>query len=323
MLKSDIIKYLENKCSEEEKRAVILWVASSDANQKLFNKVKAEYVASKLKEVSTHENNSVYTNTFKKKKKTTYYFAAVASAMVILISVAYFSLKQQDFDVNNEYSDQSINKIATNRGDQYSLLLPDGTTVILNSDSKITYPKQFSGLTREVTLQGEAYFDVMHNPEKPFIVKTSDLDIRVLGTTFNIKSYSEDKTIQATLVSGKVEVFKKESSSKLVLKPSQRATLNKSQNKITLDKVVTKDIISWKSGKLVFKEASLENVLKDIERKYNVSFEVKSDKLLKYKYTGSFDDLKVEEIMEILEISSPIYFEKNNDNPKINIFMKN
>ena len=86
--------------------------------------------------------------------------------------------------------------------------------------------------------------------------------------------------------------------------------------------MVTKDIISWKSGRLVFKEASLEVVLKDIERKYNVSFEVKSDKLLKYKYTGSFDDLKVEEIMEILEISSPIYFEKNNNNPKISIFMK-
>ncbi|CAM1374173.1 FecR family protein [Tenacibaculum xiamenense] len=321
MLTVDIIKYLENKCSEEEKRAVINWVASSDANQKTFNKIKAEYVASKLKGVTTHENNSVYSQTFKKKKKTPYYFAA-ASIVMLLVSIVYFGLQKQDVPENIEFSNQNINKIATNRGDQYSLLLPDGTTVILNSDSKITYPKQFSGATREVTLQGEAYFDVMHNPEKPFIVKTSDLDIRVLGTTFNIKSYSEDKTIQATLVSGKVEVFKKESSSKLVLKPSQRATLNKKQNKITLDKVVTQDIISWKSGRLVFKEASLEDVLKDIERKYNVSFEVKSDKLLRYKYTGSFDDLKVEEIMEILEISSPIYFEKNNNNPKISIFMK-
>ncbi|SEB74796.1 ferric-dicitrate binding protein FerR, regulates iron transport through sigma-19 [Tenacibaculum sp. MAR_2009_124] len=322
MLKIDIIKYLENKCSEEEKRAVINWVASSDVNQKSFNKIKAEYVASKLKEVSTHGNNSVYTKIFKKRKKISYYLAGTASVVILLISFVYFNLQQQGNHMNTEFSDQSINKIATNRGDQYSLLLPDGTTVILNSDSKISYPKQFSGPIREVTLQGEAYFDVMHNPDKPFVVKTSDLDIRVLGTTFNIKSYSEDKTIQATLVSGKVEVFKKESSSKLVLKPSQRATLNKDQNKITLDKVVAKDIISWKSGRLVFKEASLEDVLKDIERKYNVSFEVKSDRLLKYKYTGSFDDLKVEEIMEILEISSPIYFEKNINNPKINIFMK-
>ena len=322
MLKINIVKYLENNCSEEEKRTVINWVAKSEANQKIYNKIKSEYVASKLKEAKIGKNSSVNFNRVVKNKKSFQFKTITAVIAILLVSTLFLTFYKALIIFNEKQSNQSITRVLTNKGDQYRLLLPDGTSVSLNSDSKIMYPKQFSDSVREVVLQGEAYFDVMHDANKPFIVKTSDLHIRVLGTTFNVKSYSEDKTIQATLVSGKVEVFKNESSSKLILKPSQRATLNKDKNKIILDKVITQDIISWRTGKLIFKDAFLEDVLKDIERKYNVSFEIKSEKLLKYKYTGSFDDLKIEEILEILEISSPIYFENNTQKSKINIFMK-
>ena len=132
------------------------------------------------------------------------------------------------------------------------------------------------------------------------------MDIKVLGTSFNVKSYPEDQRIETTLVSGKVEVVERKDNKTVFLYPSQRATYVKTDDELIIDKVNTENFISWKEGKLIYDETPLSEVIKDLERAYNVTFIIESKEILDYKYKGVFDNLTVQEILDLFELSSPL-----------------
>ena len=147
---------------------------------------------------------------------------------------------------------------------------------------------------------------------KNTIVHTNKIKIKVLGTSFNVRSYENDEKIETTLVTGKVE-FIKDKDTPIILAPSQKAVFHKKENTLEIEEVHSEDIVAWKTGKLIFKKTSLQEVVVDLERKYNVKININSLKLLDYEYTGTFDNLSIDEVLNLLTISSPIKYTIENE----------
>lgn len=160
----------------------------------------------------------------------------------------------------------NFNTIETPKGGQYQVILPDGTKVWLNAASSLKYPTYFAGNVRKVILQGEAYFEVVHNKQQPFQVGTSKQTVEVLGTHFNINSYLDDGNTQTTLLEGSVRV---NAQTNVVLKPGQQSVLN-TKNEIKVRPANLETVMAWKNGDFIFKDENLENIMAQITRWYDV-----------------------------------------------------
>ena len=198
-------------------------------------------------------------------------------------------------------------------GQQSVLFLADGTKVWLNASSKITYLENFQDRdTRDVYLEGEAFFDVAHNEEKPFIVHTSSIKIKVLGTSFNVKSYSQEKTIETTLVQGKVRIEQSDIKGNRIgdveLKPNQRAVFDKESKVINIKEVVTAGVETWKQERLVFDEESIDHVLMQMEKWYHVKIHVENKGNLHCKLTATIEKESLEEVLKLMETSHNIHY---------------
>ncbi|RKM96241.1 DUF4974 domain-containing protein, partial [Aquimarina sp. BL5] len=277
-----------------------------------------QYISTTLNNEEGINKNLAYQKFYirKNKRRIKYKYVAVAASFLVLCIAGYTfraSLTNNLIVSTVDFFSSDIKSIATLSGDQKTINLPDGSKVILNAESYLTYPKKFKDNIRKVTLIGEAFFDVKRNTTKPFIVETENIKIKVLGTSFNIKSYPDEEKVETTLVTGKVEVLKQEYTTPVVLEPSQRAVYDKLKSSIKVDSVNSKNIIAWKQGKLVFNQTPLKQVVLDLSRKYNKEFLIRSDNLLQYKYTGEFDNLTLEEVLEILKISSSISYKQINN----------
>lgn len=197
-------------------------------------------------------------------------------------------------------------------GTRSKFQLTDGTTVFLNSGSKLIFPVSFKGSSRKVELVGEAFFEVTPNPDKPFIVKTSEVNIKVLGTAFDLQAYPDSKEISTTLVHGKVVLESEydEISKQLVeLKPSDHAVFNAKNKTINISKEEDLDkFIGWKDGKLVFFNDPIGNVSEKLGNWYNVAVKINNDALKKYRFTATFTDEPIEQVLDLLGKSSPIRY---------------
>lgn len=162
------------------------------------------------------------------------------------------------------------NKIMIPRGGEYTLKLSDGTIVYMNAMSSLRFPVHFKGNRREVELEGEAYFEVSKG-QKPFIVKTHDLTVEVLGTVFNISSYTDDAMTRATLVEGSVRVTDNISGGKLLLKPSEQAAFDKETGTMSVGTVDIEQFTAWKSGYFYFKDWRLEDIMNHLARWYDIN----------------------------------------------------
>ncbi|PWD98458.1 FecR family protein [Marinilabilia rubra] len=193
--------------------------------------------------------------------------------------------------------------------------LPDGSKVWLNSESEITFPSSFQGVEkREVQLKGEGYFVVASNKTKPFIVSTeTGLGVQVTGTEYNVSAYSNDPDVSVTLVEGSVQILDIKSDEQKVvseLKPGQVARLEKKSGAFNISGVENlAPYISWKEGKLVFINEPLTSVLRQMERKYNVKYQVEDEVLLDYRITGTFLNETLDEFLKLIATSSPIEYE--------------
>lgn len=198
------------------------------------------------------------------------------------------------------------------KGQKSILLLADGTKIWLNADSKLTYSKDFgSGATREVSLEGEAFFEVAHNKDKPFIVHTSELDIHVLGTSFNVKSYDEDEKIETTLLKGQIKISKANeppNTSGLILEPNQKATFKKETKSIDIVQVQATLSSAWREDKLVFDETTYAEVINQLERWYNVDITFEGENNLNCKLTASIEKESLEEVLNLLVVTHQISY---------------
>lgn len=235
-------------------------------------------------------------------------------------------------DVKGKASNENI--IATKNGSRSSIQLPDGTKVSLNAGSKLDYGKDFGRETRNISLSGEAFFDVAHNEKLPFIIRSGNISIKVLGTAFNLRSYPEENVTETTLLRGRIELsIDGQPNRKIELSPNEKIVVPRSSaaiasgkenivsttkgndpsdtatiytlSKISIDPVLkTTPEIAWLEDKLVFRSRELSLLSKDIERWYGVKVIISDPVLAAKKFTGSFDRLNVREALDALQYTS-------------------
>ncbi|MBN2519525.1 MAG: DUF4974 domain-containing protein [Bacteroidales bacterium] len=322
----DIIltKYFTGELSEEESAKVISWRNNSFKNFTYFNQVKRLFLSVKIKNnhlkfnanKAWEEFEKKHTNSIKAIPKLLTSFnnsilLRVAAIITIVLSLGYFSY---DFITNYGFSNKAYVHTIVPKGQTSQLLLPDSTKIWLNSGSTLKYPNRFNETSREVFLEGEAFFDVRPDPLKPFIIKTSGPTIKVLGTKFNVSSYENDDCIETTVVNGSVEVFKsnRKSDNRVVLEPNQKATYNKNNNEIELQDVDAELYTAWMNGKYIFKNEELGEIAKKIERAYDYNIYFRDVELQNIRLSGRFKNSEpIEQILEVIRLTSPIEYRIN------------
>lgn len=206
-----------------------------------------------------------------------------------------------DAEVSKEDAN-AFNTLSTPTGGQYNIVLADGTKVYLNTVSSIKYPTRFNGDQRMVELEGEAYFEVAKNKDKPFIVKSANQAIEVLGTHFNVHAYNNESVVKTTLLEGSVAVTYK--NQKAILKPGQQSNVADNSNRILIRKVDTEAAIAWKNGRFKFDNADLKSVMKQLERWYGIKVEYRGDVSDVRFNGGTFMNKNLSEVLKVLELSN-------------------
>ena len=203
-------------------------------------------------------------------------------------------------------AERTYNTLSTGKGGEYQVTLPDGTKVWLNSASSLIYPTEFTGSERQVKLTGEAYFEVAKNKEKPFYVDINKVQVRVLGTHFNITAYNDDDQMTATLLEGAVRIIK--NSRQSLLKPGEQAVINNTNDRIAVSDANVNKAMAWKNGYFIFNEETLESIMKKVSRWYDVQVEYQgyfSDQ----KFGGTFNmDKSITELLHNLEKIGNVHF---------------
>jgi len=268
----------------------------------------------------------------------------LSSILVTAGMVAFFLLFTKGTPVQKNNLPSSENNIATRPGSRSQVKLPDGTNVILNSDSKLSYPDNFLGDTREVTLEGEAYFEVTENKAKPFVIHLPAMDIKVLGTTFNVKAYPGELSSEASLIKGSIEVtLKNRRNEKIMLKPNEKiSVLSTNENQVSgttndvksagakqqnatvapliavahLDMDEKEHIIKeigWTQNKLMFRNEDLAAIATILQRWYGRSITIQSDKLRNQKFTGNFNNESLMQVIQALQVSYNFNYKRENN----------
>ncbi|WP_276480795.1 FecR family protein [Paraflavitalea pollutisoli] len=260
-----------------------------------------------------------------------------AAALVIVAGSSYGLYRYKRLSATDPGDPLPVSEVVASRGSRSRMLLPDGTQVFLNAGSRLTYNSHFNTLLREVNLEGEAFFEVTHDAQRPFIVHTSGIDIKVLGTAFNVKSYAADATIETTLLRGSIEVVRKNdpTAPKVILRPHEKLVFNKEEP----PEVVSPDVYSppttdspdnqpgisiltlpankpdsviketsWLYNKLNFDGDSFEELAIKLERWYDVHITIRSEKLKDMHLKGSFGTESLPKALEYLQLIVPFTY---------------
>jgi transmembrane sensor len=271
-----------------------------------------------------------------KRRMIKWYWVAAAVTIMAIAAILLFNKVSGSRDETEPVAKQE-NEISTRPGSKSRVQLPDGTVVLLNAGSKLTYNKDFGKELREVSLSGEGFFDVRKMKDKPFIIHTSSIDIKVLGTVFNVKAYPEDKKTETSLLRGSIEVtIRNRPNDKIILSPSEKLVV---ENSVVIDKVIShKEGVEipevamntlmainklkygpedssvaetqWTDNKLVFRDESFEELAIRMERWYDVQVKIIDPQLQEKRLTGSFDKETIDQALEALKISIPFHHEK-------------
>ena len=226
-----------------------------------------------------------------------------AAAIVLPICIAFFTYYLVD-------SSQTVGApfiVKADKGDKATIELPDGTNVVLNSASQLSYLNNFGENGRRVQLNGEAYFKVAHDEKCAFIVQVGDLEVKVLGTSFNVSAYEDAKDVTVVLLEGKVGVYAQKISH--IMKPGDKIEYNKATHKITATQVHPNDYIEWTKGNIYFEKESLENIMKTLSRIYDVEIRFDSNKLPNEYFTGTIPGGGIQNALNILMLTSPFFYE--------------
>lgn len=212
--------------------------------------------------------------------------------------------------------------VSTGLNERAEITLPDGSRVALNANSKIYYsPKNYNRGKRKIRFEGEGYFQVHKNQDSPFIINTTDVQVTVLGTTFNLSVYPTDETAELSLEEGCVSLLSLKKQENVVLHPNEKAVVNRETGEIVVSRPkYIQNSAAWRNGELIFRNSALQDVIRQIEKAYNVKFQIESPSCMDMHFTGTLPLTSLNELLEILELSldvkltiqdKTILFEKN------------
>ena len=284
MEKETLYKFFDGKASREEKESVRIWLESSPENEQELFKEREFFDAMIL-------SGSTKVAGMEKKSRPFYrtvLLEAIKIAAVFAITVAsgtYF-YKSEICKIG-----EAMNTITVPAGQRANLTLPDGTNVWLNARSEMRYPAVFTGNKREITLDGEAYFEVTHNEDKPFVVQTNKCNVEVLGTKFNVEAYSDSEDFCTSLIEGSVRVSDKGN-----------------------------DPFRWKEGLICFKDMNFKELMSRVEKCYGIHVIIENPKLTDYICSGKFRISDgIDKALHILQKDAKYTFERNKDESVIYI----
>ncbi len=328
MKKELLIKYLNDRCTEDELNEVLRWIKTEALNEE---DKKWSFEAWNFWQGSGNpDDDESFTAIFDKiqeridrnnvKAGKSFNWPVLRNwmtkvAAVLLIPVSAFLLytvseKKAESARYAGLASDSLEVIAPS-GSKTVVQLSDGSEVHLNYGSKVKYPHFFSGDTREVSLKGEGFFKVAHYPEKPFIVKAGNLNIKAVGTTFNVLAYPDDDFVETTLVTGKVilEQVKKNGTVENIgtMRPGLHVNYHSQTGSVSCTEGNIEKYISWTEGKLIFEDTPILQVTGRLSRMFNVDFEV-NDEIKDYIYTVTFTDDPLYQILDLMTVATPIVY---------------
>ncbi len=298
-------------------------------NEKQPDAIKQKDISTKLEELwykikSADENSDTFNGTNKVKSLFKWQWAAAILVLGIAGGLLYtWKLRQAD-----QAAKLVMHEVRVPYGTTRKLIMPDGTKIILNAGSTLTYPETFAKNTRDVSLTGEGFFEVTHNAKRPFLVHTHKLTVKVLGTVFNVKAYNNDRNIETTLLKGKVQVELENNPEKdIVLLPNEKLLVANSQLQthaqavgikeakieyqvITLPPVKADEIkeTAWLDNRILFTNELFEDVAKQIERKYNVQIVFENKALEAEQISGLLDKESLQDALRIIEVTTPFNY---------------
>jgi transmembrane sensor len=314
-----IERYINGLSDNDEKIYVESLFTEGESNNDLRNLLEKEWTE-RLKDSSPSEVNLTHIldhvhhiirkrETLKKKKPLQRFFRAYKRAAAILLlplviagGLIYNYLNKADITPIDQLVSYSI---YAPMGSRVSFNLPDGSTGMLNSGSQLSYSLPFNS-NRQVKLEGEAWFEVTHNEKHPFEITACSSTVKVLGTSFNMSAYPEENYIEVVLQKGKVEFLDNYIDEKTTILPSERLICQ--NGNISKSATDPAKYNAWTEGKLVFREDPMPEVARRIERWYNVKIELADKELEKYSFHGTFEDDKLEEVLRLLSMTSPIRY---------------
>ena len=295
-------RFMRGETSPEEEQQLLAWFREVDSQEDILTFYRQRWHESATKEISEEvqlrmfnqirdrintDKTVLQKNDRKQNRRRLLRWGQYAAAVILCVVVGITShlYTRQSMAEVKEYM------VEAEKGQRASVTLPDGTKVWLNSHTQIIYNSNYGVEDRVVDLRGEAYFEVAKDKEHRFIVKAGGLDVEALGTTFNVKAYKDDQTIDVSLVSGKVNVRlddEMEHKGEVELHPNRMLRYNKETDRVEMKEIEGRDAYDWTNGTLRFEEKTFAEIAKDLERKYDLHIHIVSDKLKKEVFTGSF-----------------------------------
>lgn len=308
-------KYIKDQCTEQELRTLLQWLKSPDNSASLDLVIKPLWDSidenmilpdSQRESELQKEVSLLLTNIKQKETKTADHmisgkkrlnvFYRVAAILVLVFSVTLGLLKV--LDPPQETITYLFN--ISEKGETKEIFLADGTKVILNSDTKLIVPSDFNKEERIIEMEGEGFFDVTPNPDKPFIIKSGEAQVRVLGTSFDFKSYKEDDFIKLTVSTGKVRVNIADQDLQLSVSPNEHLSVNKVDGNVSKEAIRENNYIKWIKGSLYFNKEPIREVIKTINRTYNRKVVLQCNSNSDYKITGTHDNKSIEAVIEAI-----------------------
>lgn len=319
MNKNLLHKYFSGNVSEEERIEIMHWIDESDENKQTYFQLRKIYDISYMNPV---ESDSIVSNK-SKYKEFRYYFTRVAAVAAIFIFL-FWGIKTTLHDtivlpVAVTEGITAMQSIEVPVGQHVKVTLADGTVVHLNSNSKFKFPATFGSEKRQVFLDGEGYFEVAHNEKIPFVVGTDECEVKVLGTTFNLRAYSQSDIFETSLLEGNVLLTDLSTKNTLNLNPGQKAILK--NNKFDVFAFSSEDEFMWKNGILVFDNEPFTSVFQRLEEYYQIDIKIDTKKINNYRCTGKFKIISgVNNIMRILKKSNDFNYEIDEEKNSIRVF---
>jgi ferric-dicitrate binding protein FerR (iron transport regulator) len=311
-----MIRYLQGTCTPEEKSQFETWLQESAENRKQFYETRLVWHASNIDYFSREEPLHKALATFndniqrsdKRRRKSLYlpiarYAAIVAGAVLIVwLILELRSHKPRQAEL--------VTTAVLHTDSSQLVVLSDGTRVWLNSNSRITYPRQFTTGNRTVSFEGEAYFDVTHDAAHPFIVHTAAMDVKVLGTVFNVQAYPHDDQAAAVLVSGKIAIADSLGKHLADVAPGQIARFDKTNRQVMVRNINPDSYTGWRFGQITLPEANLATITRKLAELYPVHFTIAPSVTDTARYNFIFSKRKpVTAIMDMLSFIAPIHYQ--------------
>ena len=300
-----ILKYLQGTLSEAERETFESWLNQSDEHRKRVNDFRSVWKASAGQEknidfqteqewtkLQASLNREMDTESVVDLNPKSYVLRiAAAISFLVVSSFVLYMVVFRSHEIVHETADQTLH-----------VVLPDSSEVWLNEKSRLAYADDFTD-SRNLRLEGEGFFEVKSVAEKPFVIHADEVQIQVLGTSFNVKAYDEEMQAEVFVVTGKVSFSTTDKNSSIVLTPGTNGIFNKKDRTMVSETEADQNIMAWKDKRLVFRKTPLWEVVKTLERYFKTDIRIKNEKLLICRFTSEFNDPTLQEVIETLSVA--------------------